>query len=258
MPFPPIFNIHAYNTLDLANYFSEYKNIPFIEPASLVPSAAHASMYPQQIIHAYILSLFNISSIDSNSINIIISNITTISFFLIAGIILLPLLKYDILYIILFISIILGIPPIFEVFVKYASSDVFTILVSSVIIYSSIYFLKTSKTYLLLFIIAFSNILRIYFAIICLLFLFLLSLYLFIFFKKEFFSVLKTYFSKKLNIAFIILCLMISSSWFFTFYHKYESIPPDFTNVGLFSNKSLTDEQKLAGDFSYKISKSNV
>ena len=260
MPYPPIFNIHAYNILDLGKYFLENSSLPFFNSESMVSISVQTNLYPQHSIFAFILAIIGIS--DTGSLAYFTkANLTSIFFFfasLLPAFILFDKNTNVIFSIGIFFLAMLSIPPLFEVFIKYPTSDTFVIFTSTAVMASTLIFLKTGKLKLLFFIIAFSLVLRLYFAIIC--FVFIVLLFSFLLFKDShlFIYYVKGFFSKKKNILFFLFCLTISVSWFYTSYNEYRIFLPDFKNIGLISNSDLTQVERLNRDYSGAIIDQNV
>ena len=58
-PFPPIFNIHSYVTLDLASHYENSFLLPFLGIKKMITIAAQSNLYSQLNIVGFILGLFN-------------------------------------------------------------------------------------------------------------------------------------------------------------------------------------------------------
>ncbi len=242
MPFPPIFNIHGYNALDLGRYFSDYSQLPFLEQFKLMPVSVISSLSTTEIIIGYILKYFFIFT-GNNNYYFIFANLLALFFFL-ASIFPIMLLntKKPLSSILGFLLIILSIPVLYEPFIKYPNSDHFTIFYSTTLIILTLRFIVTKKIHFIIFILSIAIILRNYLAAIALLFICLFFIYQFLTNKKFLLGSILKFFKYKKNLAFLSLCIIISLSWPLTMYSQYNSLDTTFKKVGLNSdNKSFND-----------------
>ncbi len=260
-PFPPIFNIHSYVTLDLASHYENSFLLPFLGIKKMITIAAQSNLYSQLNIVGFILGLFN--PIFSEKIQyIIFSNMLSQIIFLSSGLFILSVIKnqnpINIVAPFIFICIVLSIPPLYEVFIKYISSDLYVIFCSVGVLIFSIKAYNLGQLHLLLFIIAFSNILRAYFALICLIFFVFFNIYYFISKKQDYLLKLRNLFKTKLNLLFLAFCFLLSISWFITLFESYNIITPDFRSLLLYEAQSTDLSKELIEKYSTALISSNV
>lgn len=257
MPFPPIFNIHAFNMLDLGKYFIENCKLPFFDSKLMVSISVQSNLYPQQSIFAYFLALFDIKPIETYPY-LLFSNFMSIIFYFLAMLPAIMIFRNNYRRALVFIIIPFAIPPIYEVFIKYPSSDLFVIFCSTSILASANHYLKNGDPRLLLFFLSFSLVLRLYFALVCIIFTALFILYLwnrnYWFFKKT----TKEFLAFKRGWVYIIFCLIVSTSWFLTTYKEYKVLLPGFTSIELLGNNSTNLTEKLNSDYFSALINSNV
>jgi len=257
-PYPPIFNIHSYSALDLGYYYQQNSRLPFFDVNKMITIAAQSNLYSQLNIFGFILSAFDLFKLDK--LDYIISSNLLSQFIFIASALFVSSLfeKNKLLAFMSLILIILSLPPLYEVFIKYPSSDVFSLFCSSGILVFSIKAFKEKKIHFLILLIAFSNILRTYFALIAFIFFLLFNFFYYLKKRREYIIIVKKLFNKKINVLFILFSFFISISWFNTLYSNYGVINPDFRKILSFNDNYELDQKSMIEDYSTALISSNL